>query len=179
MNVVLKKITINGIEIKLVKGDITEEKVDVIVNAANSRLRHGGGVAGAIVRKGGYEIQVESNQYKEVPVGEVAVTTAGKLPCKKIIHAVGPMWGEGEEEKKLRSAIRNALRKASELKAESVSLPAISSGIFGYPKAENAAIIMDEIRSFAGKEHTTLKEIRICIIDDDTISYFTPEFGID
>ncbi len=117
--------------IRLVKGDITDRKVDAIVNAANSYLRHGGGVAGAIVRKGGTIIQQESNKIGFVQVGFAAITTAGKLPCNAVIHAVGPKMGDGDENNKLRMAVRSSLLLASEKYFKSISIPAISSGIFG------------------------------------------------
>src|SRR5687768_13407759 len=104
----------NGKIIRLVKGDITARNVDVVVNAANSYLKHGGGVAAAIVRKGGQIIQQESDNIGFVPVGSAAITTAGKLPCKAVIHAVGPRMGEGGEDMKLRRAIRASLLLATE-----------------------------------------------------------------
>ncbi|MFP3218516.1 ADP-ribose-binding protein [Acidianus sp.] len=145
----------------LTKGDITEIEADVIVNAANSFLEHGGGVAYAIVRKGGKEIQEESREYvrKHGPLktGEVAVTSAGKLKAKYIIHAVGPRYGiEGEE--KLEEAIRNSLRKAEELKVKSIALPAISTGIYGYPY-EVCARKMAKVL----KENWNLDKIIVCL----------------
>ena len=95
MKIISEK-TINGKTLRLVQGDITERDVDVIVNAANSHLQHGGGVAGAIVRKGGQIIQEESNKIGYTPVGTTAITVAGKLPAKFVIHAVGPRMGEGD-----------------------------------------------------------------------------------
>ncbi len=167
------KIIYNGIKVLVVKGDITEENVDAIVNAANSHLKHGGGVAGAIVRKGGYEIQKESDRIGFVPVGEVAVTGAGKLYAKYIIHAVGPRWGEGDEERKLESAVKNSLLKADELGVSSISIPAISTGIFGFPKDKGAEIILKTIKKFI-EEHskTSLKEIRCTNIDEETTKIF-------
>jgi len=91
---VLKEVKIDSKILKVIKGDLTEEDVDAIVNAANSHLQHGGGVAGAIVRKGGRIIQEESNRIGYVPVGRAAITTGGKLKAKYVIHAVGPRWGE-------------------------------------------------------------------------------------
>src|SRR5438876_5000465 len=99
----------SGQRIQLVKGDLTEERVDAIVNAANAHLAHGGGVAGAIVRKGGDIIQKESDRIGHVPVGQVAITGAGALPARHVIHAVGPRVGEGDEDTKLRNAARNSL----------------------------------------------------------------------
>jgi O-acetyl-ADP-ribose deacetylase len=108
----------NNKVLRLVKGDITKRSVDVIVNPANSYLNHGGGVAAAIVKKGGAIIQEESDNIVRrkglVPVGSVVITTAGKLPCKAVIHTVGPRMGEGNEEYKLRKAVRSSLLLASE-----------------------------------------------------------------
>ena len=154
------------------QADITEEQVDAIVNAANPYLKHGGGVAGAIVRKGGKIIQEESNKIGYVPVGEVAVTTAGKLKAKYVIHAVGPRWGEGDEEAKLRRAVRNALSKATELKLKSIAMPAISTGIFGYPKEEGTRVILDEVVNFLKQETTTVDEVRLVSIDKATYEMF-------
>ena len=154
------------------QADITEEQVDAIVNAANPYLKHGGGVAGAIVRKGGKIIQEESNKIGYVPVGEVAVTTAGKLKAKYVIHAVGPRWGEGDEEAKLRRAVRNALTKATELKLKSIAMPAISTGIFGYPKEEGTRVILDEVVNFLKHETTTVDEVRLVSIDKATYEMF-------
>jgi O-acetyl-ADP-ribose deacetylase (regulator of RNase III) len=95
--------------IRLIKGDITEQNVDVIVNPANSFLKHGGGVAGAIVRKGGNIIQIESDKIGFVPVGSSALTTSGKLPCNAIIHTVGPKMDEGNEDFKLSKSINSSL----------------------------------------------------------------------
>lgn len=173
---VLRSFEIGGLRVEVVQGDITEENVDVIVNAANSHLKHGGGVAGAIVRRGGREIQIESDEFvrKNGPVktGEVAVTSAGKLKAKWIIHAVGPMWGEGNEDEKLRNAVLNSLRKADELGAKSISIPAISSGIFGFPKDRCAKIFFKTIREFAATNPKNLKLVRLCNIDSETANIF-------
>src|SRR5215467_14112323 len=118
--------------IRLVKGDITERKVDVIVNAANSYLKHGAGVAGAIVRKGGAIIQQESDKIGYVQVGSAVITTSGKLPCNAVIHTVGPRMGEGNEDSKLRKAVQSSLKLAADQGFKSISMPAISSGILGF-----------------------------------------------
>ena len=163
--------------IRLLQGDITEESVDAIVNAANSHLQHGGGVAGAIVRKGGYVIQEESNQIGFVPVGQCAMTGAGKLPAKYVIHAVGPMWGEGDEENKLYNAISNSLKLADEKQFKTISFPAISSGIFGFPKDRCAQILLQGALDFYQKHPATpITEIRFCIIDQLTVDIFEREF---
>ncbi len=157
--------------VEIVRGDITEEETDVIVNAANSYLKHGGGVAGAIVRKGGKIIQEESDKIGFVPVGSAAVTSAGALKAKYVVHAVGPRWGEGDEDKKLRNAVLSALRLSEEKGAKSVSLPAISTGIFGFPKERGAEVILKAIIDYID-EGTSLERIRICNIDSLTSEIF-------
>ena len=162
--------------LRVKKGDITDEEVDAIVNAANSHLQHGGGVAGAIVRKGGRIIQEESNKIGYVPVGGVAVTSAGSLKAKYVIHAVGPRWGEGNEDEKLKNAVLNSLKKAQELELESISLPAISSGIFGFPKERCAKIMIKTIIDFFEEnKESTLKVVNCCNIDDYTNNLFLEE----
>jgi O-acetyl-ADP-ribose deacetylase (regulator of RNase III) len=174
---VLAEREVNGVVLKAVHGDITEGETDAIVNAANSLLKHGGGVAGAIVKKGGRIIQEESDRIvKEkgpVPVGGAVYTGAGNLKARFVIHAVGPVWGEGEEERKLRSAVRSALKLADELGLKSIALPAISTGIFGYPKREGVRVIVDEVISYL-KENpdTSLKEIHFTAIDRETAELF-------
>jgi O-acetyl-ADP-ribose deacetylase len=150
----------------------------VIVNAANSYLKHGGGVAAAIVRKGGPAIQEESDKISFVPVGSAVITTAGKLSSKAVIHVVGPRMGEGNEEYKLTKAVRNTLLLASERNFSSVSMPAISSGIFGFPKDRCAKILVEETKRFLEQNKTTpINVIEFCIIDDETINYFIAEFS--
>lgn len=167
---------IDGKTLRLVQGDITEREVDAIVNAANSYLQHGGGVAGAIVRKGGHIIQEESDKIGFVPVGNAALTIAGKLPAKFVIHAVGPRMGEGDEDNKLKSAVLSSLSLASEKGLKSISMPAISSGIFGFPKDRCAMILIRETINYI-KEHpdSSLDLIEFCIYDDLTVGYFKKE----
>ena len=169
--------TIAGKTLRLVQGDITHRDVDAIVNAANSYLKHGGGVAGAIVRKGGQVIQDESDRIGFVPVGQAAITSAGMLPAKFVIHAVGPRMGEGDEENKLKSAILSSLSLASEKGLLSISFPAISSGIFGFPKDKCARILVGEALTFL-KRHaeSSLNEFEFCIYDDETLGHFRKEF---
>ncbi len=174
MNQVIRKQEIkNGKILEIVQGDITEEKVDAIVNAANSHLKHGGGVAGAIVRKGGQVIQEESDKIGFVPTGEAAITPAGKLPAKYVIHAVGPRWGEGKENEKLKNAVKNSLKLAEENNFTSLSMPAISSGIFGFPKEQCADIILETIRDYTNQNpEGSLREIRICLFDQEMVKIF-------
>ncbi|PWH15532.1 MAG: hypothetical protein DDG59_11295 [Anaerolineae bacterium] len=163
--------------LQLVQGDITAEPVDAIVNAANRYLQHGGGVAGAIVRRGGEEIQQESNRWVQEhgPVSheQPAYTGAGRLPCRYVIHAVGPMWGEGDEDNKLCAAVRGALQVAEQLHCASLALPAISTGIFGFPKERAARLILQTIaNSLEQQPQGSLQTVRVTIIDQPTLSAF-------
>jgi O-acetyl-ADP-ribose deacetylase (regulator of RNase III) len=165
----------------LVQGDITAEKVDAIVNAANSRLLHGGGVAGAIVSQGGSVIQAESDawvrEHGEVSHEQPAVTGAGSLPCRAVIHAVGPVWGAGGEDAKLRSAVRGALDAADGRGFAAISIPAISTGVFGFPKERGARIIFQAVEDFAAaRPASPLREIRVTILDHSTLDAFRREF---
>lgn len=134
--------------IKLYQGDITELDAEAIVNAANASLILGGGVAGAIRRKGGPSIQEECNKIGGTTVGEAVVTGAGNLKAKYVIHAVGPRYGEGNEDEKLKNATLNALKRAQEKKMRSIALPAISTGIFGFPLDRAAKIIVKTVKDF-------------------------------
>jgi O-acetyl-ADP-ribose deacetylase (regulator of RNase III) len=166
------EILIQKTKIKLVFGDITQLAVDAIVNAANSALIHGGGVAGAIVRKGGKSIQEESYKKAPVPVGQAVITGAGTLPCKFVIHAVGPRMGEGDEDRKLQNATLNCLRVADENKLSSLAFCAISTGIFGYPLDRCANIMLtNTIEYLKGK--TGLKEITFCLYDQKALDIFS------
>ncbi|OGW31838.1 MAG: Appr-1-p processing protein [Nitrospirae bacterium RIFOXYB2_FULL_43_5] len=168
---------INGKKLSLVQGDITERDMDAIVNAANSHLRHGGGVAGAIVRKGGQIIQDESDSIGYTPVGTAVITGAGKLTARFVIHTVGPKMGEGDEDNKLRNAVLNTLGLASEKGLKSISMPAISSGIFGFPKDRCAKILVNESADYLRKNpQSSLEIIEFCVYDDNTMEHFKREF---
>ena len=171
----MKQVSIKNTNIRIIKGDLTESDVDVIVNAANSHLQHGGGVAGAIVRKGGRIIQEESNKIGFVPVGNCAITTGGSLKARFVIHTVGPRWGEGQEEEKLKNAIRNTLTLATEKGFKTLSMPAISAGIFGFPKESCANIIVNEVVTFIRNESTPLREINLYLMDEEIIGFFEQE----
>jgi O-acetyl-ADP-ribose deacetylase len=174
---VIEEFNVGDSTVRLVQGDITERDTDAIVNAANSSLRHGGGVAGAIVRKGGQIIQDESDNIGFTPVGHTALTSGGRLKAKFVIHAVGPRMGEGDEENKLKNAVLNSLLLASEKGLRSVSMPAISSGIFGFPKDRCATILVGESVAFLKKQAgSSLQLIEFCIYDDLTLGHFKKEF---
>ncbi len=170
---VLESMELGGTVLQAVLGDLTEERVDVIVNAANSHLVHGGGLAGAIVRRGGRIIQEESDRVAPVAVGSAAVTGAGSLPARWVIHAVGPRWGEGDEERKLRSAVRSSMEHATQLGAASLAIPAISTGIFGYPKAEGTRTIVAEVLDWlCGHPDSGLRRVRLTAFDRPTAKLF-------
>ncbi len=176
MKVISEK-TIHNKILRLVQGDLTERNVDAIVNAANSYLQHGGGVAGAIVKKGGQIIQDESDKIGFTPVGTAVITTAGKLPAQFVIHAVGPRMGEGDEDNKLKNAVLSSLTLASQKGLKSISIPAISSGIFGFPKDRCAKILVGESTLFLKEnKDSSLDTVEFCIRDDSTLSYFKKEF---
>jgi O-acetyl-ADP-ribose deacetylase len=171
----------NGQQLEIVQGDITEEQVDAIVNAANSHLAHGGGVAGAIVRKGGSEIQSESNewvrQHGPVSHDQPAYTRAGRLPTRYVIHAVGPVWGDGDEDQKLQRAIQGSLAMAELLELTSIAFPAISTGIFGFPVGRAARIFRDTIMAyFVRNPHSRLSLVRITLWDEETVRIFLKAF---
>ncbi|MDX9714228.1 MAG: macro domain-containing protein [Dissulfurispiraceae bacterium] len=162
---------------RLVRADITTRDVDAIVNAANTNLQHGGGVAAAIVKKGGSIIQKESNAIGYVPVGEAAVTSGGSLPAKFVIHAVGPRMGEGNEDSKLIKAVKSLLNIAVEHEFKSISIPAVSSGIYGFPKDRCAQILVRTSAEFlAGHPESSLRTLEFCLFDQETYNFFLAEF---
>lgn len=174
-----RRYLLGKLSVELLEGDITEVEADAIVNAANRYLKHGGGVAGAIVRKGGYEIQRESDEYVRrhgpLPVGGVAVTSAGKLKAKYVIHAVGPVYGDPHGDEKLAEAIRNSLSKAEELGLRSIALPAISTGVYGYPLKRCAEIMADVLKEFSEKVES-LKKVLVVLYGDKAYNEFLRVF---
>jgi len=142
------------VRITLVEGDITAQQVDAVVNAANRSLLGGGGVDGAIHRRGGPAILAECRRLREtgypdgLPTGQAVATTAGKLPARWVIHTVGPVWSAQEDRSALlRSCYQEALRVAAELGASSVAFPAISCGIYGWPADDGARQALTAVRS--------------------------------
>ena len=158
--------------LQLAKGDITQLEVDAIVNAANSVLQMGGGVAGAILQRGGRSIQDECNLIRYCPVGEAVMTTGGKLKARHVIHAVGPRMGEGNEDEKLRKATLSCLKLADRNNLTRIALPAISAGIFGFPKERCATIMLATVKSYLAGGKTALRHVIICLYDDETYEIF-------
>jgi O-acetyl-ADP-ribose deacetylase (regulator of RNase III) len=164
--------TVKGKKLRLMQGDLTELAVDAIVNAANTALALGGGVAGAIRMKGGPSIQEECNRIGGTTIGQAVVTGAGNLKARYVIHAAGPRYGEGNEDEKLRNATLNSLRRATEKGMSSIAFPAISTGIFGFPKDRCADIMLNAVRSFLETEETSLKEVIFCLWSKDDLDLF-------
>lgn len=165
--------TVKGKTIRLMQGDLTELAVDAIVNAANTGLILGAGVAGAIRMKGGPSIQEECNRIGGTTVGEAVVTGAGNLKARYVIHAAGPRYGEGNDEEKLRNATVNSLKRGTEKGMRSLAFPAISTGIFGFPKDRCADIMLNAVRSFLEKEETSLQEVIFCLWSKDDLDLFS------
>ena len=178
MNTVISTIHFpTGQRLELVHGDLTAEQVDAIVNAANRFLAHGGGVARAIQNRGGPIIRQESEAWvrDHGPVSHEApaYTRAGALPCRYVIHAVGPVWGDGDEDAKLAAAVTGSLSLADKLELNSLALPPISTGIFGFPKDRAAGVFKNAIRAyFEEHPHSDLKLVRFTIIDEETLRVF-------
>ncbi|GHG24692.1 O-acetyl-ADP-ribose deacetylase [Streptomyces zaomyceticus] len=168
------------VRIVLVQGDITVEAADAIVNAANSSLLGGGGVDGAIHRKGGPEIlaacqQLRRSHYgKGLQTGQAVATTAGRLPARHVIHTVGPVWsGETDRSELLASCYRESLRIADELGDRTVAFPAISTGIYGWPMDDGARIAVETVRATP----TEVAEVRFVLFDASAYASFEAAVG--
>ena len=166
--------------IRLVHGDITEEAVDAIVNAANSSLLGGGGVDGAIHRRGGPEILAEcralraSRYGRGLPTGQAVATTAGRLPARWVIHTVGPVYAESEDRSELlASCYRESLRIAAGLGAATVAFPAVSAGIYGWPADDAARIAVGAVRDSS----EPVAEARFVLFTPDVYAAFERELG--
>ncbi|MBM3695463.1 MAG: macro domain-containing protein [Actinobacteria bacterium] len=162
--------TVGGTRITTLRGDLTRQEVDAILNAANEYLEHGGGLAGAIVRAGGWEIQDESDRWVRehgiLAPGVAAVTGAGRLPARYVVHVAGPRYREGQDnEGLLRRAVRAGLDAAAARGCRTVALPAISAGVFGYPLREAARVVAAAAGAWAREHPETLDEIRLVGFD--------------
>jgi len=156
---------IGGKILRLVEGDITEARVDAVVNAANEALVLGGGVAGAIRKKGGPAIQEECDRLAPIRTGEAVMTGAGELPARYVIHAVGPRGGQPAGERLLRDAVESSLRQAEVHHLHSVAFPALSTGIFGYPMEDCARTMTRAAVSWLREPAHDLREIQIILFD--------------
>jgi O-acetyl-ADP-ribose deacetylase (regulator of RNase III) len=151
-------------KIRILQGDLTDQDADAIVNAANNDLQLGGGVAGAIRRKGGPGIQIECDRIGPIPLGEAAVTAGGSLRARWVIHAASMRLGEPTEEKPLRLAARASLLRAKEKGLRSIAFPAVGTGIAGFPMRRCAEVMIEEaVRHLKGE--TSLEEVRFVLYD--------------
>ncbi len=165
------RVNIGNCILELVEGDITEMETDAIVNAANAQLILGGGVAGAIKRKGGPKIQEECSRIGRTFVGGAVITGGGNLKAKYVIHAAGPRMGEGNENKKLKNATLNSVKLADENNLKSISFPAISTGIFGFPIGKCAEIMLETTMDYL-KGQTGLEKVVFCLFGEDSFKTF-------
>jgi len=167
----MKEYTIKKRKIKLVEGNIVLLNVEAMVNAANKNLILGGGVAGAIRNYGGPSIQEECNKIGPIEVGEAVLTNAGNLKAKYVIHAAGPVYGEGQEEEKLLNATLNSLKIAEKNKIKNMAFPAISSGIFGFPIQQCSEIMLKAAMEFQ-ENNEYPQEIIFCLFGQEAYSVF-------
>jgi len=171
-----------GRAFEVVVGDLLAQTADAIVNAANGHLAHGGGVAAAIARAAGPALEDEGDRIVAargpLAVGEAVVTTAGRLPFKGVIHAVGPHQGLGQEEALLAQALRAAFERAHERGWASVAFPAVSSGIFTVPLEVCARAYVRAVREFfAGHDETSLRTLRLCLVGGPLGALVSQELG--
>lgn len=157
--------------LRIVEGDITLLDVEAVVNAANKNLQLGGGVAGAIRRRGGPAIQAECDRLAPIEVGEAAITGGGNLKARYVIHAVGPVNGEGDEEAKLARATLSSLRIAAERKIKSLAFPAISTGIYGFPLQDCSRVMLRVSLDFL-KKNSYPREIVFCLYGAEAYEVF-------
>lgn len=165
------QVRVNKTILELIQGDITDLDTDAIVNAANTALTLGGGVAGAIRRKGGPKIQEECNRIGGTHVGGAVITTGRNLQAKYVIHAVGPRHGEEHEDAKLKDATLNSLILADKNNLKTMAFPAISTGIFGFPKDRCATIMLSTTIAYL-EGPSKLEKVIYCLYDQNTFEIF-------
>jgi len=163
---------IKDTEIKIVQADITELKVDAIINAANNKLVMGGGVAGAIKKKGGKIIEEEAVKKGPIRIGEAIYTKAGNLPAKFVIHAATMGMDFETDEVKIRDSAKNSLKVAEELKVQSIAFPALGCGVGGFPLLASAKIMAQEALKHLREAKSSLKEIVFCLYDKKALEVF-------
>lgn len=160
--------------IRLLKGDITKVNTDAIVNAANRTLLGGGGVDGAIHRAAGQELLEECRTLNGCETGEAKITKAYQLPCKYVIHTVGPVWhgGKKSEEELLGKCYWNSMVIAKENEIKSIAFPAISTGVYGYPKRPAAKIAVDTVKKFMEQFPETVEDIYFVLFDEESLKIY-------
>ncbi len=170
----MKEIRVGAARIEIVRGDITQQEVDAIVNAANSRLAGGGGVDGAIHRAGGPRIMEECRTVGGCPTGSAVATTGGDLHARWVIHAVGPVWhgGGSREADLLASAYRASLEAARGKGARSIAFPSISTGAYGYPIRDAARIALASVLVFLADPEAGLDRVRFVLFSDPDLAVY-------
>lgn len=170
--------------IEIVSGDITDQAVDAVVNAANSSLLGGGGVDGAIHRRGGPAILAACRELRAttlpdgLPTGQAVATTAGDLPAGWVIHTVGPVWSAGEDRTRLlQDAYRSSLRVARELGVRTVAFPAVSAGAYGWPMDDAARIAVSTVRAVLSSGVGSVELVRFALVNDDALAAFRTAVG--
>lgn len=164
-------ITYNGVRIEVLEADITEQAVDAIVNAANNDLMLGSGVAGAIARKGGPTIQQECDRHGPIQVGEAAITGAGNLPTRYVIHAASMRIGGKATAESIRSSVAHSLQLAQTHGVRTIALPAVGMGIAGFPLQEGARIMMETLKAHIDGG-TRLELARFCLFGAEAVQAF-------
>jgi O-acetyl-ADP-ribose deacetylase (regulator of RNase III) len=164
--------TIQNTTLDLVRGDITRQDVDAIVNAANSSLLGGGGVDGAIHQAAGPQLLEETRQIGGCPTGEARISGGYKLPAEHVIHAVGPVYGNENAPELLASAHRHSLQLAQEHDLETIAFPAISTGIYGYPLEEAAPIALGTVCDYVTEQQPGFKLVRFVLFNDTALNVF-------
>jgi O-acetyl-ADP-ribose deacetylase (regulator of RNase III) len=175
-----EEVEIGGARLRLVQGDITEQRVDAVVNAANSSLMGGGGVDGAIHRRGGPEIleackRIRREEYPDgLPTGDAVVTTAGALPASAVIHTVGPRWkgGNAGEARLLESAYRESLEAAAGAGHRTVAFPSISTGVYGYPVDRAAEVALRTVTAVLEERPGAFDEVRMVLFSSDDLDVY-------
>lgn len=163
-------------KVTLRQGDLTQAQTDAIVNAANNDLMLGGGVAGAIRSRGGPSIQDECDKLGPIPIGEAAITGAGNLKARFVIHAASMRLGGRTTEEALRNSTRNSLRRAAEKQLESIALPAVGTGIAGFPLERCAEVMLEEIRDHL-RGTTSLVRVEMVLFDARALKAFEDAFA--
>jgi O-acetyl-ADP-ribose deacetylase (regulator of RNase III) len=174
-------VKIGKTKLSLITGDITRQDTDAVVNAANSELAGGSGVNGAIRAKGGPSIDEECRKIGGCAVGNAVITSGGNLPARYVIHAVGPIWqgGDNHEPELLAGAYRRSLEVAVKNGLKSISFPAISTGVYGYPLRLAAPVALGSIIQFLKQEKHSLQEVRIVIYHADEVAYTVFKFALE
>ncbi len=179
------EVTINQARVSIIRGDITQQNTDAIVNAANPSLMGGGGVDGAIHRAGGPAILEECKQIVsrqgQLPAGKAVITTGGNLKARHVIHTVGPIWhggGRGEAEL-LASAYKESLGLAAEKRLGSIAFPSISTGAYGYPVDKASKVAIEAVVSFLRQNITSLREVVFVVFDSQTFAAYSSALGLE